>query len=369
MMNEPDEPSDQGEPDQSHDQSPQSRGGKARADKLSPAQRTAIARRAAVARWQGDLPFATHDGTLFFGEKSIACAVLNTRIRVLTQETFLTSIGRAAKAKGGTGVFGADGVDDLPPFLSADNLKPFIGERLRQSTTPILYRTKGGVVAMGFDARLLPMVCDVYLHAGLARKLTKAQIRIAHACRELQQGFSEIGIVTLVDDATGYSDDRARDELAKILEAYIAPHFARWTRRFPHEFRKQVYRLYNWNYNPKDTRTPRYMGKFIMKYVYGGLPPAVVDRLKTESPNNANGQRPRKLFQFLTDETGIPHLDLQITTVTTLMRASIDKDQFEALYGRAFAKEVQQRLPFASPGEPKMLPPASPDPTDPPSDG
>src|SRR5688572_8662543 len=90
-------------PAESGESSPQSEGGRARADKLTPAQRTAIARRAALARWQGDLPYATHDGTLVLADREIACAVLNTTVRVLTQETFLTSIGRAAKAKGGTG--------------------------------------------------------------------------------------------------------------------------------------------------------------------------------------------------------------------------------------------------------------------------
>jgi hypothetical protein len=260
---------------------------------------------------------------------------------------------RAPKAKGGTGVFGSGekGVDDLPPFLAADNLKPFISDRLRESTTPILFRTKSGVAAMGFDARLLPMVCDVYLQAGLARKLTRPQMKIADACRRLQGGFSELGIVSLVDRASGYADDLARDEIAKILEAYIAPELAPWTQKFPHEFFRQVYRLHGWDYKPGETRGPRYIGKFIMKYIYGGLPPAAVDELKHKSPTNEKGQRKTKLFQFLTGETGVPHLDWQISSVTNLMRASEDKAQFEELHARAFEKETQLRLPY-----PKALP-------------
>ena len=118
-------------PETKQELAPQSIGGKARAEKLSPARRTAIARKAAVSRWQGDLPYATHEsGDLMIADRRIACAVLNTRVRVLTQETLLTSIGRAAKAKGGTGVIGAvERVDDLPPFLAAENLNPFISDR------------------------------------------------------------------------------------------------------------------------------------------------------------------------------------------------------------------------------------------------
>lgn len=333
--------------------SPQSEGGRARAEKLSPAKRTAIARQAALARWQGDLPFATHDGPLILAGKQLTCAVLNTRIRVLTQESFLTSMGRSAKAPGGTGIYGGgERVEGLPPFLAAENLKPFISDRLRESTTPIMYRSKSGHATMGFDARLLPMVCDVYIQAGLARKLTKVQRKIVDACRQIQAAFSEYGIVRLVDDASGYAEDRARDELSKLLEAYIAPELARWSQKFPHEFFRQVYRLHGWTYRPGVTQGPRYIGKFINKYVWGGLPPAVVEEAKARNPVNDRGQRSYKLFQFLTTDTGIPHLDWQISSVTTLMRASEDKAQFEELHGRAFKKEIQMRLPY------KALPPA-----------
>jgi P63C domain len=107
--------------------------------------------------------------------------------------------------------------------------------------------------------------------------------------------------------------------------------------------------LHGWHYKPGETRGPRYIGKFITKYVWGGLPANVVEEIKLRNPANEKGQRPKKMFQFLTDETGIPHLDWQISTVTTLMRASQDKEQFEELHGRAFQKETQMRLPYNDP--------------------
>ncbi len=73
--------------------------------------------------------------------------------RVLTQEGFLTAIGRSAKAKGGTGSQGLafELVDGMPPFLVADNLKPFIDNKLRESTTPIVFRMPTGQRAFGYD--------------------------------------------------------------------------------------------------------------------------------------------------------------------------------------------------------------------------
>lgn len=199
------------------------------------------------------------------------------------------------------------------------------------------------------------MACDAYIQAGLAGKLTRVQKPIAQACRQIQAAFGEIGIVTLVDDASGYAGDRAKDELAKLLEAYIAPELLPYASKFPNEFFAQVYRLHGWDYKPGVTRGPRYVGKFIMTYVWGGLPKEVVQKIKELNPNNDKGQRKRKLFQFLTDETGIPHLDWQISTVTTLMRAAIDKEQFKELYGRAFNKQIQAQMRLFS-DRPKELP-------------
>jgi hypothetical protein len=127
---------------------------------LSPEERSEIARAAAVARW-GSLPIATHNGSWEVGEREIRCAVLEDGTRVLNQETFLTTLGRAAKAKAGTGATTAH----LPPFLSAANLQDFISPELRSMCEAIPYRTSTGGRAYGYNAHILPMVCDVYLDA------------------------------------------------------------------------------------------------------------------------------------------------------------------------------------------------------------
>ena len=61
--------------------------------------------------------------------------------RRLVRDGFLKAIGRAPKAKGGTGSTQLEKVDDLPPFLAADNLKPFISSELRESTKPVRFVT------------------------------------------------------------------------------------------------------------------------------------------------------------------------------------------------------------------------------------
>lgn len=323
------------------------KGGKARANNLSPEERSEIARNAAQARWGDTLPRAIRTGTLVIAGREISCAVLENGTRLLTQESFLTTIGRNPKAKGGTGssIRLAGG---LPPFLAAENLQPFISDELKRSLSPLAFRNERGVKSYGYEATVLPMVCEVYLRARDQKGVIRAtQRHIVEACDLLMRGLATVGIIALVDEATGYQEDRAKDELQRILEAYIAPELMPWTKMFPDEFFKQMYRLQGWAYKPGTAKRTQYVGKLINKYVYDKLPPGVLAELRSRNPVTEKGYRKHKHHQFLTAETGNKHLDKQIATVTTLMRVSDSKAQFQELFDRAFPNEMQQqRLPL-----------------------
>ncbi len=333
-------------------------GGKARAASLSTEQKKAIARRAADARWGADLPQASHDGPLPIGDAVLTAAVLPNGKRLLSQGTVLEAIGRSPRPKAGTGVLGA--VDGLPSFLQAEVLKPFITEELMQSTTPIVFRLRNGARTAGYDAMLLPMVCEVYLKfrdhltdqiansEGPEKKASKALLKryqhIIDACDKLTRGLAKRGIIALVDDATGYHDDKMRQEIDRSIKIYVAPSLAPWVQKFPHEFFRQAYRLLGWEYKPNQTRHSPYMGKFINKYVFDALPPGVLDELKRRLPKNEHGNRRARLWQLLSVDTGIPHLDRQLTADLTLMQISDTKSQFEEHWDRLFGR--QPRLPL-----------------------
>lgn len=340
------------------------KGGNTRAANLSTERKKAIARSAADARWGADLPRATHDGPLHLADSTLMAAVLPNGKRLIVQGTMLMAIGRSRTPKAGTG--GTVNVDGLPFFLSADILKPFITDELRLSTTPIFFRLKSGPRAVGYDAMLLPQVCWVYqklrdtLLADLARGESKEAEKaravyskykhIISRCDELEHGFSQRGILALVDDATGYQDDKMRQEIDRIIQAYVSPTLIPWvSAKFPPAFFREAYRLLGWKYEPGQTKHSSYMGKFINKYVFEGLPPGVLEELKARLPKNEKGNRRAKLWQQLTIDTGIPHLDLQLNSDLTLMQISETKEQFHEYWTRLFGK--QPKLPFTTPKE------------------
>lgn len=334
------------------------KGGIARAEKLSKRELSESGRKAAEARWGADLPQASHDGPLQIGDAVLVAAVLQNGKRLLAQGTFLKAIGRSRTPKAGTG--GLTTVDGLPFFLQAEILKPFISEELSSSTTPIFFRLRSGQRAVGYDAMLLPMVCQVYLrlrndlnekirtrdHA--IQKSATASLKqydhIITACDVLVQGLAMRGIIALVDDATGYRANQAKEDMLRVIAQYIAPDLRRWTQKFPPEFFEEIYRLYGWEYKPGSIKHPQYVGKLINKYVYEPLPPGVLEAMRNTVPKNESGARTAKLWQTLSIGTGIPHLDRQIADIYMMMRLSVDKDELANNFERLFGQQLQLRL-------------------------
>ena len=225
--------------------------------------------------------------------------------------------------------------DNRPPFLEANNLTAFITPELREFMQRIDYRTgsaKG--IKSGYDAQILPLVCGVYIDADDEGMVTPNQRGAVVAARRIVRALARVGITALVDEATGYQETRARDELQRLLEAYIAEEFRPWVKRFPDVFFREIYKLHGWKFVPGNHQHPSYTGSFINKYVYEAMPDGVLERLRELNPSGGSGSRARKHHQHLTDDQGVGHLDKQIQQVLTLMQAADDKKQFEILFGR-----------------------------------
>ncbi len=320
------------------------KGGRARAAALSAEDRREIARAAAVKRW-GDkgpnLPKETHEGILKIGDREIPVSVLHNGTRVFSITGLSRAIGSRMKGGGRSGV---DGSFQLPPFLASATLRPFISnELLVPLMSPILYKPKqGGRAAVGYEATILPQICEVILDAEKAGVLRRHSSKIVQAAEILLRGFARVGIIALIDEATGYQADRARDELNKILEAYISKELLPWTKRFPDEFFKQLYRLRGWDYREGNHKRFRVVGKLVNKLIYEPLPPGVLKDLKHKNPPNEKGYRQFKHHQFLTPDIGNEHLSKQLVEVTTLMRVAESQGEFERLFRKAFPRRNEQ---------------------------
>lgn len=136
--------------------------------------------------------------------------MLEDGTRVLTQAGMLQALGRSRKPTGRS-----EATEHIAPFLAPKNLGPFIDEDLRRSSVPILFKPLkggglGGNQAYGYAAELLPRVCEMMLQARDANSLHTQQHRLAVQADILMRGLAHVGIIALVDEATGFQEIRLR---------------------------------------------------------------------------------------------------------------------------------------------------------------
>lgn len=291
------------------------------------------------------VPKATHSGIINIGDMEIPCHVLEDGRRVLVQRKMVTALGMA---RGGSSKGGGD---RLAHFISGKGISPFVSNELHEVIKePSLFKTARGITAYCYEATVLADICDAVLEAKKEKKLQKQQEHIVEQCEILMRGFARIGIIALVDEATGYQYERDRYELEKILEAYIAKELLPWAKRFPDEFYRQLFRLRGWQYSPLTVKKPKYVGKLTNQLIYEKLPKGVLTELRGKNPVTRRGYRKHRHHQFLTEDIGNPHLERHIASVTTLMRAAANWRNFERLFQRAFSDSPEQ-LEFNFVGE------------------
>jgi hypothetical protein len=287
---------------------------------------------------------ATHgspDRPLKIGNAEIPCYVLNTGMRVLSGRGLQGALGLGQRRG-----------DLLKSFL--DNLlsRPEINELAEKTHAELLEALKspvrfmrpgrGGKLAVGFEATILADICDLVLAARQNGFLTsEKELIIAKECEILTRGFAKVGIIALVDEATGYQEDRARDALAEILRQFISDELAKWAKTFPDEYYRELFRLRNIRYSEFNSRRPQYIGKMTNDIVYERLAPGVLEELRKKEPK-INGRRKHKLFQWLTEDVGDPKLREHLSNVITLMKAAPNYNIFYRLLQRALPRYSEQ---------------------------
>lgn len=325
------------------------KGGIARAQSLSPERRKEIAMKAVAAKKENaSLPQATHAGELKIGDISLACSVLDDGSRVLSLRGINSAFGGSV---GGLNVRSKDGERNLPKILSSKSIKPLISEEFKaRLLEPKEFRPiHGGRSAFGYDAALLPEMCEVIIDAHKASLMRNE--RAEKSAEILLRGFARVGIVALVDEATGYEKDRVAGSLAKILEAFIAKELQPWVKTFPSDYYEQLFRLYNLPYPPTGNKSwrPSFFGKITNDVIYARLAPDILPELKKAA---SKAERKSKLHQWLTNDIGHPKLREHLASIVTILKLSRTPQEFKDNVDRIHTRYGQtQQIPFDYPND------------------
>ena len=175
------------------------------------------------------------------------------------------------------------------------------------------------------------------VHPCSKKNLLSQQIPKTKKALSFLSGLGEVGIIGLVDEATGYQDVRSQRALATILEKFIAKELQPWTMTFPYEFYRLIYKLKGWSGPDGHRRTPL-LGHYTNDIVYDRLARGVLEDLRRKNPPLPSGNRPHRHHQWFTADVGHPKLKEHLVGVMALMRASANWDSFRRNLARAYPK-------------------------------
>lgn len=316
-----------------------SKGGRARASVLTAEERRSIARQAARARWakagkvpaiedddevepqvpiqQDDgIPYSLFQGKVQIGDVEFECHVLSDGRRVLTQREVVRVItgGRTS--------------GDLKVYLA--NLPLYEPGSLDDRVVPF-QMPQNPAKAIGYDAELLIEICDMYLQARDAGLLKRNQMALAKMAEVIVRASAKVGIIALIDEATGYQKVREKRALQLKLQAFIAEEMQEWAKMFPDEFWYELARLEGVHYSPR--HRPLRWGKYVMAFVYDAIDEDVGTTLREVNPNPRHGKNHHQWLR----EHGRQKVNDQIQRVVTIMKLCDDMHDFRKKFARVFA--------------------------------
>jgi hypothetical protein len=326
-----------------------SKGGKARANTMTPEERSEVARNAVRARWakagklkpqpaepadppeeiqpakttQPDgepMPFSMFRGILEMGNLKLECHVLNDGRRVFTQREIVRVLSGGGRESGGLSRY----LDNIP--LNSNHLS---------AVPTIEFKIPGtGNNAVGREATFLIELCDLYLEA--LPKLKKNQKPLAVIASTIIRSCAKVGIIALIDEVTGYQEFREKRSLQIKLQAFIADDLQEWARMFKPEFWFELARLEGIHYSPRNR--PLRWGKYIMAFVYDAIDKDVGKELRDKNPNP---HFKKNHHQWL-KEFGREKVHDHVERVITVMKMCDNMEDFRKKFARVFKKTPLQ---------------------------
>lgn len=322
--------------------SAQSRGGSARAKALPPERRSEIAKRAAEARWNADadddLPrvvCGSADQPMRIPSLGIEipCYIIEGERRVLVQRGMVDALDMARGSSGTTGG------DRLAKFVQGERIKPFIpNDLIPVIVNPTRFKAPNGSIAYGYDAEILHALCLAILAARREKKLQKQQEHIAKRCELLIAAWSLAGIISAVDEATGYQYLRARNAIESLIDKWLVKELHPWKKYFPSDYYRRIFELNGWDFDPASTKRPGIVGHWTNDLVYDRLGPGLREQLHEYAGRDEKGRLKHHLTQFLTTKHGVPELKSHLDGIVALMKAATNWEQFKEMVQRVYPK-------------------------------
>ena len=268
---------------------------------------------------------------MVIGSVQIECYVLDNLKRVIHKRGMAKALGM--KSEGGNVFMRAMGRKGLGSVM---------GDELRSRLdNPLIFKTLTSDLGHGYDATILIDICDAIIQASKDNKLGPNQEDLAKQAEIIIRASAKLGIVALVDDATGFIADKRREQYKELFREFVREEIKLYDEpQFPDQLFNVIYKIYGLPRKADTRNHPQFFGKFIRKYIYEPLANsngAILEMLDEKNPVvYVNGGRRYKMFNFLSDVVGMPALKSHLWQVIGIGNSVKGKLQFERAFYNAF---------------------------------
>jgi hypothetical protein len=241
---------------------------------------------------QAPIPEAKWPGELVIGDVTLPVYVLDNGQRVLSR-TGATSA-----------LIGPQGGGNLESYIGVQAVREYMPPDLSMQMVEFLMPGVVNKTVLGMDAETFLDICRAYVSARDERALkTETQEKIAIRAGAFLAACAKVGLIALIDEATGYQYERAENALQLNLRLFLAEEMRKWEKTFPDELWREFGRLTNWR--GQLHQRPKYWGHLVMELVYGYLDSDVADWLKKNNPKPVHRQN---YHQWLSSQYGLRRL-------------------------------------------------------------
>lgn len=264
-----------------------------------------------IAQWQGEL------------EMGVPCFVLNDGRRIISR-TGATSA-----------LTGLNNQGSLETYIRVEALEGYVPEDLSDQMVEFVIPEVTHRKVMGLMAETFLDLCTGYVRALEDGALkTDRQREIATRAAAFLASCAKVGLIALIDEATGYQYDRAEDALRVKLRLFLEEEMRPWEKTFPDELWREFGRLTNWK-GPIHKR-PKYWGHLVNELVYGYLDADVAQWLRENQPEPRKG---RNYHQWLSAQYGLQKLIQHIWMLVGMASTCKTMNQLKAMMAERYGRE------------------------------
>jgi len=340
------------------------RSGKARMEKLTPEQRSELGRAGAMERWRRARArqVAKDAGNMVPGEKqpseeavaevlpsipsNLPVAKWPGQLELGGIAVYVLDDGRRIISRTGATNFLTDekGGGNLESYVGVQALQKYIPANLRGMMVEFILPEVVNKTVKGMEAETFVDICQAYVDAWRANELqSDTQRNIAIRAVMFLAACAKVGIIALIDEATGFQYERPLDALQVKLKLFLVEEMRKWEKTFPDELWEHFGRLTHWTGGVNSR--PKYWGKLVMELIYEYLDPDVAQWLRDNAPEPIHGQN---YHQWLSEQYGLRRLVEHIWKVIGVASTCDTMDELKykmaQLYGKKAGFQFELKL-------------------------